>query len=490
MAEFRSTLTLPGQPGAVAVARAYVHEIAVLAELADADRFANAAATACADMIANALAPGEADALTLTAVVSPTTLTLAIRERGAPFDPAATGAEAASPVRGRHWDRVRDAVDEARWTSRGNDGMELTLSRYRPLADVTSQATAAELTPFRHDEPLAPPQAYEIRRLRPADAVGVARCVYRSYGYTYSNADLYWPERIVHLNETGHLVSLVAVDASGEVVGHLALERPDFGPVAESGQAVVSPAHRGRHLLERLHGLAEDEARHLGLVGVVAYTVTSHVFSQRMEESVGAQLCGVALGQVPQTLTFRNIADAPALQRGSTMLYFKYMRKPGATRVHAPAQHRATLERIYTALAAPVEWGVPAAPGGRGRVTASLDRSWNFGEIHVDVIGEDTAAEIRRARRDLCDTGGVQVVYLYLPLAQPATPELCAAAEAEGFFWSGMVPSYAPDGDTLCLQYLAIDLDLGLIQVAGQAGRDLLDYVAADRRRITAARGE
>ena len=31
------------------------------------------------------------------------------------------------------------------------------------------------------------------------------------------------------------------------------------------------------------------------------------------------------------------------------------------------------------------------------------------------------------------------------------------------------------------------DLDLGLVQVAGPRGRELLDYVAADRRRVTSA---
>ena len=106
---------------------------------------------------------------------------------------------------------------------------------------------------------------------------------------------------------------------------------------------------------------------------------------------------------------------------------------PRPTRVHVPAPHRAITERIYTALSVAVEYGAPAAPAGRGHVTATLDRAWDFGEIHVDVIGEDTTAEIRRARRDLCETGGVEVVYLFLPLAQPGTPALCQAVEAEGF---------------------------------------------------------
>src|SRR5206468_2279399 len=119
-------------------------------------------------------------------------------------------------------------------------------------ADVTRQLSAPELTPFHDEEPLAPPQTYNIRRLRPGDALAVSQCVYRCYGYSYGNADLYYPQRIVHLNETGQLVSLIAVDEADAVVGQLALERPDLGPLAESGQAVVAPAHRGRHLLERL----------------------------------------------------------------------------------------------------------------------------------------------------------------------------------------------------------------------------------------------
>lgn len=292
--EFRSALVLPAHAGAVAFARAYARELVALTGLpkTDADAFVDAVATACADIVQNALAPDEAEALTLNGVVTASTLTLAIRERGAPFDPAdATGGTIAPPVRGRDWARIREAVDEAHWSSHGKNGMELSLTKERPQTDVTRHLPATELAPFRADEPLAPAQTYVIRRLHEDDALAVAQCVYRSYGYTYGNEDLYYPERIVHLNETGQLVSAVAVDATGAVVGHLALERPDLGPVAESGQAVVTPAHRGRHLLERLRAFAEDEARRIGLDGIVGYPVTTHVFSQRMEESIGAHLC-------------------------------------------------------------------------------------------------------------------------------------------------------------------------------------------------------
>jgi len=61
---------------------------------------------------------------------------------------------------------------------------------------------------------------------------------------------------------------------------------------------------------------------------------------------------------------------------------------------------------------------------------------------------------------DLLEIAGAETVYLDLPLAQARTPDLCTAAEAEGFSFSGLGPSFAPDGDVLTLQYLNEDLDL------------------------------
>src|SRR5262249_24458274 len=175
---------------------------------------------------------------------------------------------------------------------------------------------------------MAPAHSYSIRRFRPADAIGVAQCVYRSFGYSYGDADLYYPDRLVHLNETGQLVSLVALDETGAIVGHLGLERPHLGPVAESSRAAGAPAPPHRQLLERLRALAEEEARGIGLQGLVGYPVTSHPFSQRMDEAAGAHLCGVVLGQLPRSTSFKGITTEPAAQRVSTLLYFKHLGAP------------------------------------------------------------------------------------------------------------------------------------------------------------------
>ena len=83
----------------------------------------------------------------------------------------------------------------------------------RPQPDVTHQLPESDLLREKADGPRAPEQEYSIRRMRPDEAIYVAQCVYRAYGYNYPNGDLYYPERIAQLNRTGELVSAVAVDS-------------------------------------------------------------------------------------------------------------------------------------------------------------------------------------------------------------------------------------------------------------------------------------
>ena len=494
MVTFRSELILPCHAESGAIARAYARELASAARLApeQGELFAVAVSEACRAIVCSGLAPAAEEPFHLLALVTPRAFTMAIRERGAPFDPTICGPSLERPGVDRPpvtigapcWEQIHRAVDVVHWSNRGAAGMELHLVKYRTDGAVTEHLPAAELTPFAHDAPLAPEQRYTVRRFESADAVGVAQSIYRAFGYTYADADIYYPARIVHLNETGQLVSIVALDEAGTVVGHLGLERPDLGPIAESSDAAVVPAHRNHHLLQRLREFAEAEASRLGLAGLVGYSVTTHPFSQRMEEQVGAHLCAVVLGQLPRSTRFTGIATAPITQRVSTMLYFKHLGPAPAVVMHPPPRHAAMLERLYANLGVAATARTAGTRADAGHVTASLDRIWGFGEISVEVVGANTAAELRRARQDLCAIAGIDVVYLYLPLAQAGTPDLCAEAEAEGFFFSGLGPRFLPDGDALCLQYVPRELDPRRLQVASPFGQELLAYVEAERARV------
>src|SRR5581483_5309529 len=252
--------------------------------------------------------------------------------------------------------------------------------------------------------------------------------------------------------------------------------------------------HRGRRLMERMRAFLEDEGRRLGLRGIYGQPVTTHVFSQRVNESFGSQVCAVSLGLAPRSVSFKGIQTEPLPQRESLMLYFKYLGPASRVVAYAPAHHRPVLERIYASLGASVE--LRADPGDAPfdvrayaravdaeRVDVSFKPDYGLGIIRVRQIGPDTGSAVRRLRRELAESGA-EAIFVEVPLAQPGAPALCRAAESAGFFFSGLGPSFAADGDALRLQYLSVPLDAAGLQIASPFGRELLAYVEAERQRV------
>jgi serine/threonine-protein kinase RsbW len=326
------------------------------------------------------------------------------------------------------------------------------------------------------------PNTYMVRRLRPEDAAGVAELVRHVYGDSYViHTELYHPEEIAQLNEQGRLESVVALEPGGSLVGHYALERPDLASaVAESGEAMVLPEHQHHHLLEQMRVVLEVEARRLGLSGIFGRTVTNHVYSQKAVERFGERPCGVSLGRTPRT--FHNMRE-PLAQRMSAVFYFKYLGKSETGPVYVPPRHRDICERIYQQFGSEPELAESRQTNGKSELKVNFHPELQRAVIQVRRVGPETATAVCQARRDLCRSGQVEVVYVELPLRQPGTPAVCEAAEENGFFFSGVAPLYLENGDALRLQYLGVELDVALLQIENPFARELLAYVEQERLR-------
>jgi len=123
---------------------------------------------------------------------------------------------------------------------------------------------------------------------------------------------------------------------NGEVVGHYALERNQPGPVAEGGQAVVDPAHRGRKILDRLKMAALDHAREIGLAGVWADAVTVHTFTQKANLTLGAKLCAVEPERAEARAALRPADCAAAAFSGASVPEVVARSSP-STQISTPA---------------------------------------------------------------------------------------------------------------------------------------------------------
>lgn len=324
---------------------------------------------------------------------------------------------------------------------------------------------------------------YRVRRFAPEHAHGIVRLVEAVYGDSYYPRELYDPDQIISLNESEKLVSIVCLDTADNVIGHYALERPHPGPVAESSDAIVHPDHRHHHVMEEMRTVLRDEANRLGLTGLVGYPVTNHVFSQKAEEHFGAHPCAVTLGLWPKS--FHNMPEA-LQQRMSFVVYFKYLRPPAGV-LHVATHHQEMVERIYRQFGIPVTLVDDGPATGAGEVTVEYESAVQAGTIRATKVGGDTVIAVRRAREDLV-AGGAEALLLELPLAQVGTPEVCRAGEADGFFFAGVGPAFASDGDALLLQFVREPVDPSHVQIENPSAQKLLAYIADAQSRSAANR--
>ena len=350
----RTELTLPADQRLLRLVQDYVLALAAMAEFpADqAQPLAQAVWEACRNCIEHAFDEDEAGAFTLVGELTPAALTLSVCDRGLPFDqsldPAEPPADPEGPApagrSGTGLSLIHHCADEVCWLNHGPEGKELRLTKYLSGSCRLEQKPVA---PSLHHEAARPgvTRDYAIRRLGPEDAIRVAQLMYHVYGYTYSNEDFYYPDRLAHDLETGAHVGVVAVAANVEIVGHVGVERPRLGPLAELGQLAVAPAHRGQGLKKLMGDRLQEEILRLGLAGLYGEAVTIHTISQEGSESRGLHVCGVKL--LDWQARFKKVQtlhpglapqECEAPQRETMVFYFKYLGPPAPALICAPSR--------------------------------------------------------------------------------------------------------------------------------------------------------
>ena len=494
----RTELILPGDTRMMRLVQDYIRGLAALARIPEEETqsLAQGVWEACRHRLQNAFDPDEPRTFTLVGELTPVALTLMLCDRGLPTDQSLEEAASASDLltseeayaHGHGLDLINHCVDEVRWLNHGVEGNELRLTKYLTGICHLEPSPAGAAT---QQQPITASEGssnYTIRLLRPGDGIRLAQLMYRVYGYSYSNEDFYYPERLDHNLASGRHVGVVAVAYDGEIVGHAGIERPDFGPLAELGQLAVAPAHRGQGLQKLMGNQLQEEIQRLGLKGLYGEAVTIHTASQQASESRGLRVCAIKLldwqAQFKEVETLHpGIEPETAPQRESMVLYFKYLTPPGLARVCAPSQHREMLARIYAHLGVEVEFLETSNSTGFGNVAVHYDKAVGVGTIQVNHIGRDTLPEIYQGWQDLTQIIGAAVVGLDLPLAQGGTPSLCEFAEGKGFLFSGVRPHFAPDGDFLRLQYLRTEPDLDTLCLFSPFAQELLHYILKEKKR-------
>ena len=448
---------------------------------------------AVSNVIEHAFDPEEAETFDLICRRIPLGLMISIKEKGIPFDPAslpqydpAALADDASAT-GLGLFLMKKAMDEVSFHNLGPEGKETRLVKYLGAKNIQQYFSADELKP--HDEAAAGQTAralkidYDVRLLRPEEAIEVSKCAYKSHGYTFFDDHIYYPERIVELNETGEMISAVGVTKDNVFMGHAALVYPTpAARIAEWTFGFVNPEFRSQGFLKRSYEFLVELPKRRPLAGLYSYCVTNHEISQKTVAKFGIQDCGILLATSPATWEFKGM-ESDTSQRMSVVLSFKYLGEPQPLTLYAPVQHRDMLERLYGHIGARHRFAEPGPGHAVPQPVASvMDTAVNMSESCADITisryGNQAPRELRLLVRDLC-LKQIATLNLFLSLEDPATFSMTAEFEKLGFFFAGVLPC-GDIGDTLILQYLNnVPLDYGKLRIHTDMARDILAYIKA-----------
>ena len=418
-----------------------------------------------------------------------------IKEKGIPFDlrqlpqfsPVTDIEQVAASGMGVFL--MRESMDEVAFLNLGPEGKETHLTKFLPAKNIQEYLSDAErkVEPQAQEIEVAPRTVekinYTVRRMDPEEAIEISRCAYKSHGYTFFDDHIYFPDRIIELNATEEMISVVAVTDDNRFMGHGALVYPEAGArIAEFTFVFVNQEYRSQGCMGRLCRFLLEMPKKNVLDGLYSYSVANHVFTQRGVLKLGFNDCGILLATSPATWRFKGIADEND-QRISVVLSFRYVEVPQARTLFAPPQHREMIVKLYQNIHADHVCGVPEKKsasfnGEESVIETSVFASESCGEIWVKSYGSQVIHEIRVILRDLC-LKQIAAINLFLSLEDPTTYFITEELEKLGFFFAGILPA-TNIGDVLILQYLNnVAFDYGKVQVYSDIAKEILAYIQA-----------
>ncbi len=421
----------------------------------------------------------------------PKGIKITIREKGMPFDPDSLPTyrpgkdiDDISPT-GLGVYLMKKNMDQILFRNLGCEGKETHLIKYLPRKYIKEYMSASELQ-LHHEahqepQPLTDKVAYDIRILDPREAIEVSKSAYKSHGYTFFDDHIYYPDQIIEMNNSGQMISAVAVTKDNVFMGHAALVYPILGSrIAEMTFFFVNPEYRNQGCMNRMAEFLFAVDKKFPLDGVYGYAVTNHLYTQKTSSRYGFKDCGIELATSPATWIFKGI-NGDSSQRMSVVLSFRYLKEPKLLTLYPPANHRAIVEKLYRSLGVQHNLVVPQDFEAQLRGNESVIDTRGYisegnAEIFLSQYGANVVREVKHILRDLC-VKQVAAINLFLNLEDPLTYFMTPKFEEMGFFFSGILPR-TDIGDTLILQYLNnVGFDYEKVMTYSDMAKETLAYI-------------
>lgn len=403
-------------------------------------------------------------------------------EVGEPFDPDKHRYNPKEAIQNNNFEGagfriIRRFTDDFLFINRGKEGKEFRLQKKINVHDIDELIELSRAKKPKEPQAKASPVTYNISQVSPSDAEDVAKLIYRTYDYSYSKEELYFPKKIEKTLTGKEKLGVITRSEDGRALGYFAILKKEDSNIAEVGEAVVSPNHRRQGIMSGMMEHLIKVARDHHLLALFGKAVTIHPVSQRVNQKFGFKATGLMLLETNNVIYKGFDEDYP--QPVSVVIDVLPLQKPEEKELYLPAKHADVILETYSELELPVTNQHPKSYKMADKSEAELQINYSDSTslIIVENYGPDFSSVLNEMLDSLIEQENPNVIYLDLPLENEATPSQFNKLEELGFIYCGLVPFFHNESDYLRLQKPCITFDFDLIDIHSDFGKSLKSYI-------------
>ncbi len=330
------------------------------------------------------------------------------------------------------------------------------------------------------DYRVKPGQSFEIRRMQPEDAWGVARCFYAVYGEHYPFDLYYIPERLIEAGRQGNVHSVVARAENGDIVAYLALFRHSahYTKVYAEGMGTVVPEYRSTFAILCIQDYIINElVPREEIDQIFVESVCNHIITQRMLLMEDFVETGIEIGLLsPQSHENPEFPN----DRTSTVLFFRTVRDEMRT-IHVPSAYEQPLGYIWSGMDLKRDFVASANTVSAGVSTELHTNFFDFVKVarfNCCRSGEDLPAVLAEAEKQ-ARSGDFQVLQVLVNLGEPCSGWTTSVLREKGYFFGGLLPRWF-DTDGMLMQKLVALPNFDSLKLYSKRAKDILEFIRLD----------
>ncbi len=377
--------------------------------------------------------------------------------------------------------RLKRHVDRLSFTNMGKKGKSFTIYKKHPL-NIENRV----FYPYSDLEDESPsslkPASIQIRDFEPSDEEAISRLIYNNYTYSYYKSLFYYPKKILALNETDKIGSVVAETKEKEIVGHFALIKVPNSNSAEIGVAVVRPDYKGKGIMNSMLSRIIQRAKEAKFNAIFGEALMLHPFSQRANLHHGFAESALLLGIVPNSVSLTDPNAIRSKKRAPVLVAYKVLNGKKIRTVFIPEVYAEIVERVYENNGLEILKREKTENRGQNRMDIELSRYTRTGTLVIDSLAENFSRQVRTCLRSLYRKH-VEMIYVDINMVScEKIDEAVNMLKEEGFVFAGILLYRRAEFDYLRMQMPNSDnIDTGeQIVCHSDFCKELLSIISAE----------